>query len=150
MIKRLAVKVRSRWWDFIEEGSPGGARLGSLLLTVFVPDLEIGMKVVAGEEQMREEILSTEILEWVEGNRWFWKVSAPCVCSVLSSAAGREEKEAGNCKEGSKGQNSTPPLWSAAMLDIECQVVPSWKRLCFKCLYRFLLLLFFISSKYYV
>lgn len=44
-------------------GKSWGARLGSLLLTVFVPDLEMGMKVVAGEEQMREEILSTEIQE---------------------------------------------------------------------------------------
>lgn len=38
-------------------------RLGSLLFTVFVPGLEMGRKVVAGEEQMREEILSTEIEE---------------------------------------------------------------------------------------
>lgn len=41
--------MRSRWSDFTEEGSPRGAGVGSLLLTVFVPDLEMGMKVVAGE-----------------------------------------------------------------------------------------------------
>lgn len=55
--------MRSRWSDLTEEGSPGGARLGFLLLTVFVPDLEMGMKVGAGGEQMRDEILSTVIQE---------------------------------------------------------------------------------------
>lgn len=62
-LKDWAAKMSSRWSDFTEEGGPGGARLGSLLLTVFVPDLEMGTNVVAGEEQTREEILSTAIQE---------------------------------------------------------------------------------------
>lgn len=133
--------MRSRWSDFTEEGSPWGARLGSLLLTVFVPDWEMGMKVVAGEEQMREEILSTAIQEWIEGNRWFWKVSAPCAwCSAVLQEG---KRRLGTAKREAKDRIITTSLWSAARLDIECQATPSWKRPCFKCLFSFLPLFFY-------
>lgn len=72
------------------------------------------------------------------------------MCSVLGSAAGREEKT-GNSKEGSKGENSTTSLWSAATLDIEFRSSPLGRGLALSASTVFLLLFYLtVANIWYI